>query len=80
MFATSLRNAMQRPNALILLSILLVSCPESASTSPSRGGVQPRAVSLDCNGNGIEDAVDIAIGSSSDTDNNGVPDECQGQG
>ncbi|MCE9596201.1 MAG: hypothetical protein K8S98_18580 [Planctomycetes bacterium] len=32
----------------------------------------------DCNRNGVEDAVDIALGSSADLDANGVPDECQG--
>lgn len=32
----------------------------------------------DCNRNGVEDAVDIALGSSADLDGNGVPDECQG--
>jgi hypothetical protein len=31
----------------------------------------------DCNGNGIEDMVDIALGTSSDADLDGVPDECQ---
>jgi hypothetical protein len=31
----------------------------------------------DCNGNGIEDAVDIAVGSSADVNGNGVPDECE---
>jgi hypothetical protein len=31
----------------------------------------------DCNGNGIEDMVDIARGTSSDSDLDGVPDECQ---
>lgn len=34
----------------------------------------PRA---DCNGNGVEDAVDIALGFSSDLDGNGIPDECE---
>ncbi|MFT5052909.1 MAG: hypothetical protein ACI8QZ_004347 [Chlamydiales bacterium] len=34
--------------------------------------------SLDCNGNGIDDSVDIAIGTSGDLDQNGIPDECQG--
>lgn len=33
---------------------------------------------LDCNGNGIEDAVDVAFGSSSDVNDNGIPDECEG--
>ncbi|MBM3990289.1 MAG: hypothetical protein FJ298_04695 [Planctomycetes bacterium] len=31
----------------------------------------------DCNGNGIEDAIDIANGTSSDLDGDGVPDECR---
>ncbi|RME37399.1 MAG: hypothetical protein D6788_09535 [Planctomycetota bacterium] len=31
----------------------------------------------DCNGNGVDDAVDIANGTSLDRDGNGVPDECQ---
>ncbi len=33
---------------------------------------------IDCNGNGIEDAVDIAFGSSTDANDNGIPDECEG--
>ncbi|MCH2135571.1 MAG: S8 family serine peptidase [Phycisphaerales bacterium] len=32
----------------------------------------------DCNGNEVQDACDIALGSSSDLDGDGVPDECQG--
>ncbi|QDV08661.1 hypothetical protein Poly30_42140 [Planctomycetes bacterium Poly30] len=32
---------------------------------------------LDCNGNGIEDAVDIAIGTALDANMNGVPDSCE---
>ncbi len=32
---------------------------------------------VDCNGNGIDDSVDIASGTSLDCDGNGVPDECQ---
>lgn len=31
----------------------------------------------DCNHNGRDDAVDIALGSSSDSDGNNVPDECE---
>jgi len=31
----------------------------------------------DCNGNGIDDAQDIASGTSEDCDGDGVPDECQ---
>jgi hypothetical protein len=32
---------------------------------------------FDCNNNGVEDAVDIATGSSSDANDNGIPDECE---
>ncbi|MCA9289709.1 MAG: hypothetical protein KDA25_01185 [Phycisphaerales bacterium] len=32
---------------------------------------------LDCNGNGIDDAKDIASGASQDVNGNGVPDECE---
>ncbi|NOX58897.1 MAG: hypothetical protein GXP29_08580, partial [Planctomycetes bacterium] len=35
------------------------------------------ALALDCNFNGVDDAVDIAVGTSLDCDDNGVPDECQ---
>jgi hypothetical protein len=31
----------------------------------------------DCNGNGIDDAIDIASGTSEDIDGNGIPDECE---
>ena len=34
-------------------------------------------VELDCNGNGIPDACDIAAGASQDVNANGVPDECE---
>jgi hypothetical protein len=34
----------------------------------------------DCNGNGRDDAVDIAVGSSNDDNGNGIPDECDPQG
>jgi len=33
-------------------------------------------ICYDCNGNGIEDSVDIATGSSVDMNGNGIPDEC----
>jgi hypothetical protein len=36
------------------------------------------ATEYDCNGNGVEDSVDIATGASSDTNLNGIPDECEG--
>lgn len=34
------------------------------------------ALAGDCNGNGISDAVEIAMGDAEDCDDNGVPDEC----
>jgi hypothetical protein len=40
-------------------------------------GAQARALRFDCNGNGIEDAVDIAVGASVDANGNGIPDECE---
>ncbi len=37
----------------------------------------PAEFLTDCNHNGIEDSVDIAFGTSSDVDDDGIPDECQ---
>jgi len=31
----------------------------------------------DCNGNGVDDGIDIANGTSPDTNGNGIPDECE---
>lgn len=36
----------------------------------------PAPTLIDCNLNGVHDALDIAAGTSSDCDRNGVPDEC----
>ncbi len=33
---------------------------------------------FDCNENGVEDSIDIAVGTSSDANLNAVPDECEG--
>ncbi len=44
----------------------------------SPGYVEPAPTSFpDCNGNGVDDAIDIIEGASSDCDGNGVPDECE---
>lgn len=32
---------------------------------------------MDCNGNGIDDAVDVGMGTSNDLGGDGIPDECQ---
>lgn len=45
--------------------------------APLLGAAGPGLLPADCNQNGIEDAVDIAFGTSSDVDQNGVPDECE---
>jgi len=45
--------------------------------APPTGPAPAPAPGHDCNGNGIEDAVDIALGTSCDADLDGVPDECQ---
>lgn len=37
---------------------------------------EPPAPPLDCNGNGIDDAVDVASGTSPDCNGNKIPDEC----
>ncbi|MHC4947254.1 MAG: M12 family metallo-peptidase [Planctomycetota bacterium] len=34
-------------------------------------------LALDCNGNGVDDVADLAGGTSTDADGNGVPDECE---
>lgn len=33
---------------------------------------------IDCDGNGVEDALDIATGAAPDLNNNGIPDGCEG--
>lgn len=42
-----------------------------AATAGARAGVP-----VDCNANGVDDALDISAGTSTDCDANGVPDEC----
>ncbi|MGK0482222.1 MAG: hypothetical protein ACJAQ3_002201, partial [Planctomycetota bacterium] len=37
----------------------------------------PNQVLLDCDGNGVEDALDIAFGATPDLNQNGVPDSCE---
>ena len=48
-----------------VIQVSLVEWPASASPAP------------DCNSNSIPDSCDIASGLSTDTDSNGVPDECK---
>lgn len=44
------------------------------------GGDTGPSAFLDCNDNGVEDAIDIGNGSSNDDNMNGVPDECEDAG
>jgi hypothetical protein len=44
--------------------------------SPWTGRLWRFSTSLDCNGNGIPDEIDIATGTSRDCNGNGIPDEC----
>ncbi len=55
--------------AIVSLSLVARACAPSGTYAVAAG--------LDCNGNGIEDSIDIANGTSSDLDGDGVPDECQ---
>lgn len=40
----------------------------------------PSEPAQDCNGNGIEDALDLQSGVAADCDGNGIPDECESDG
>jgi hypothetical protein len=62
---------MLRP-ALLSLSLSLL-----APTNGPACACQAEALHFDCNQNGIEDSVDIALGSSVDSNRNGIPDECE---
>lgn len=57
---------------LLALSFVLCVAPAGA-----RGARLQAAAYHDCNRNGIEDSIDIALGSSADADGDGVPDECE---
>jgi len=69
---------------LTLIQLLLTSLPWLGLSNAREPVVAPtdRAAGVsstrDCNGNGVDDSVDIAIGTSGDLDQNGIPDECQG--
>ncbi|MCC6409874.1 MAG: hypothetical protein IT453_22160 [Planctomycetes bacterium] len=58
--------------ARVLAAWLIAAAPSLALASEAAG--EPWN---DCNQNGVEDAVDIALGSSADVNQNGVPDECE---
>lgn len=73
---------MSPQRSVLLSSILaLLACrtPEAsaANQAPEALAASHTHLEQDCNGNGIEDSVDISFGSSSDENANGVPDECE---
>jgi hypothetical protein len=85
---TLLRAALLLACAAILAGrgeALLATRPERSSDGgvvQNRGavhslGCSPRELAFDCNHNGVEDAIDIAVGASVDANQNGVPDECE---
>jgi hypothetical protein len=47
------------------------------TTSSDTPGTFNAACPPDCNLNGIDDALDIAMGTSNDSNGDGIPDECQ---
>ena len=53
------------------LSVVLLLALMSASLLPRS------ASAADCNGNAIDDTIDIDEGTSDDVNENGVPDECE---
>ena len=65
------------PTSTLTALLLLLSTALGPSSQPGWADGSGPGPQFDCNGNGIEDAVDIAFGTSSDVDQNGVPDECE---
>ncbi len=57
---------------------LFAGAPEADDVGPLSGAVYAVDISeiVDCNGNGIDDSVDIFVGTSVDHDGDGIPDEC----
>lgn len=68
------------PATLCLIVLLLASPSGPCGPAEHEHTPSPDSSRLteDCNGNGIDDAVDIALGDSADADLDGIPDECQG--
>jgi len=64
-------------NRATTMRIFSNSVPTPYSVNLSASGVQPQVQITDCNTNGIDDAQDLADGTSEDCNTNGVPDECE---
>lgn len=53
-------------------------CPASYLSCPFNADIREIALSgLDCNGNGVDDTIDLLMGTSLDVNETGVPDECE---
>lgn len=67
--------------ALLLTLIAPLAASDGAGCGPSSSGdaagAPPSAFTSDVNGNGVADDYDIATGSLSDDDLDGIPDEAQ---
>ncbi len=70
----------QRPRIFIAaenLGIATQRSGQSAEGDELDAMASTAVVMWDCNGNGVEDAVDISVGASLDRNYNGIPDECE---
>lgn len=64
-------------NRAATMRVFSNSTPSLFTVNMSAVGVQPVVQITDCNTNGIDDAQDLADGTSEDCNTNGVPDECE---
>jgi hypothetical protein len=62
-------------NALCLVTTATLATTGPCSFNPLI--VELETSGVDCNGNDVDDLVDIALGTSLDANSNGVPDECE---
>ena len=62
------------PNASLIALVLAFVSSLSHGAAHALESSSPWA---DCNGNAVEDSVDIAVGRSADVNQDGIPDECQ---
>ncbi len=67
--------------AVLLALLVPLAAADGAACGPSGGGsageATLHAVTNDVDGNGVEDAYDIATGSLTDDDLDGIPDEAE---
>jgi hypothetical protein len=67
-----------RPQIYVAAEVLGLKTMRTHGVADNLDGLIVTSLSMaDCNGNAQEDAVDIALGVSTDCNTNGVPDECE---